>query len=221
MISPIPCTPITTSTPHWNRAEAIPCAGARMCRSVPVQEQCEPLTLTAAKITSWVWGTAGTLALHSGGVTYGPYASDTFALVEAKGASGARINNAQGARIDVFGYGIAPSLAPYRYNTISIDGTDRDVELEGGNVRVVPVRGAVPKVAFNTLGGTPALIAVMMPDGSPVPMGAEVQDRDGKTLGWPARMDRSMRAARCLRHFIHSLGQQANVPRQLPDARTE
>jgi outer membrane usher protein len=32
-------------------------------------------------------GTAGTLALHSGGVTYGPYASDTFALVEAKGAS--------------------------------------------------------------------------------------------------------------------------------------
>ncbi len=80
-------------------------------------------------------GTAGTLALHSGGVTYGPYASDTFALVEAKGASGARINNAQGARIDVFGYGIAPSLAPYRYNTISIDGNslDQDVELEGGN----------------------------------------------------------------------------------------
>ncbi len=70
-------------------------------------------------------GTAGTLALHSGGVTYGPYASDTFALVEAKGASGARINNAQGARIDVFGYGIAPSLAPYRYNTISIDGNSR------------------------------------------------------------------------------------------------
>lgn len=130
-------------------------------------------------------GTAGTLALHSGGVTYGPYASDTFALVEAKGASGARINNAQGARIDVFGYGIAPSLAPYRYNTISIDGNslDQDVELEGGNVRVVPVRGAVPKVAFNTLGGTPALIAVMMPDGSPVPMGAEVQDRDGKNIG--------------------------------------
>lgn len=130
-------------------------------------------------------GTSGTLALHSGGATYGAYTSDTFALVEAKGASGARVSNAQGAKIDVFGYAIAPSLAPYRYNTIGIDGNSlaQDIELEGGNARVVPVRGAVPKITFNTLSGTPALLKVMMPDGSPVPMGAEVLDREGKNIG--------------------------------------
>ncbi|MBF7981467.1 MULTISPECIES: fimbrial outer membrane usher protein [Rahnella] len=130
-------------------------------------------------------GTAGTLAVHGGGVTYGPYASDTFALVEAKGATGARVNNAQGAQIDTFGYAIVPSLAPYRYNTISIDGNSmsQDVELEGGNVRVVPVLGAVPKIAFKTLGGTPALITVMMPDGTPVPMGADVKDSNGNSVG--------------------------------------
>lgn len=130
-------------------------------------------------------GTSGTLALHGGGMTYGPYASDTFALVEAKGATGARVNNAQGAKIDAFGYAIVPSLAPYRYNTISIDGNsmDQDVELEGGNVRVVPVLGSVPKITFKTLNGIPALITVMMPDGSPVPMGADVKDRDGNNVG--------------------------------------
>lgn len=130
-------------------------------------------------------GTGGTLALHSGGVTYGPYASDTFALVEAKGASGARINNAQGAKIDAFGYGIVPSLAPYRYNTISIDGNsmNQNVELEGGNVRVVPVLGGVPKITFKTLSGTPTLILATLADGTPVPMGAEVKDSQGNTIG--------------------------------------
>jgi len=130
-------------------------------------------------------GTAGTLAIHGGGVTYGPYASDTFALVQAKGASGARINNAQGAKIDAFGYAIMPSLAPYRYNTISIDGNsiDQNVELEGGNVRVVPVLGGVPKVVFKTLSGTPTLIHASQADGSPVPMGAEVKDSAGNSIG--------------------------------------
>jgi len=130
-------------------------------------------------------GTAGTLAIHGGGVTYGPYASDTFALVEAKGASGARINNAQGAKVDAFGYAIVPSLAPYRYNTISIDGNsmNQDVELEGGNVRVVPVLGGVPKVAFKTLSGTPTLIFATLADGTPVPMGAEVKDSSGNSIG--------------------------------------
>jgi len=130
-------------------------------------------------------GTAGTLAVHGGGVTYGPYASDTFALVEAKGASGARIHNAQGAKIDTFGYAIVPSLAPYRYNTISIDGNSisQDVELEGGNVRVVPVFGGVPKISFKTLSGTPTLISASLKDGTPLPMGAEVKDRTGNSIG--------------------------------------
>ncbi|MEB7540290.1 fimbrial outer membrane usher protein [Pantoea anthophila] len=130
-------------------------------------------------------GTGGTIAIHDGGITYGPYASDTFALVEAKGASGARINNGQGAKIDMFGYAIMPSLTPYRYNTISLDAKSisQDVELEGGSVRVVPVLGSVPKVAFKTIAGTPALIIASQDDGTPVPMGAEVKDSQGNNIG--------------------------------------
>ncbi|MGU3525046.1 fimbrial outer membrane usher protein [Enterobacteriaceae bacterium C23F] len=130
-------------------------------------------------------GTAGTLVAHSGGLTYGPYASDTFALVEAKGATGARVDNAQGAKINAFGYAIVPSVTPYRYNTVSIDGTsmNQNVEVEGGNKRVVPVYGAVPKVVFKTVGGSPALIDVRKADGSAIPMGAEVKDPEGNSVG--------------------------------------
>lgn len=41
-------------------------------------------------------GSSGTVVLHSGGVTFGPYASDTFALIHADGAQGAVVQNGQG-----------------------------------------------------------------------------------------------------------------------------
>jgi outer membrane usher protein len=37
----------------------------------------------------------GALAVHAGGITLGPYLGDTFALIEAKGAEGARLFNGQ------------------------------------------------------------------------------------------------------------------------------
>ncbi|EPN47045.1 fimbrial usher protein, partial [Pseudomonas syringae pv. actinidiae ICMP 18807] len=71
---------------------------------------------------------------HSGGLTLGPYLGDSFALVEAKGASGARLMNAQGAAIDGNGYALLPSLLPYRYNNIALsaDGMNDKAELEDG-----------------------------------------------------------------------------------------
>ncbi|MDP0875264.1 fimbria/pilus outer membrane usher protein, partial [Klebsiella pneumoniae] len=45
-------------------------------------------------------GSSGTVVLHSGGVTVGPYASDTFALIHADGAQVAVVQNVQGAVID-------------------------------------------------------------------------------------------------------------------------
>ncbi|WP_164098542.1 fimbria/pilus outer membrane usher protein, partial [Serratia marcescens] len=65
--------------------------------------------------------TSGTLVLHSGGITLGPYTSDTFALIHADGAQGAVVQNGQGAVIDHFGYAILPTLSPYRRNNISLD----------------------------------------------------------------------------------------------------
>ena len=50
-------------------------------------------------------------------------------------------------------------------------------------MRVGPVRCGVPKVAFKTLNGTPTLILATLADGRPVPMGAEVKDSEGNSIG--------------------------------------
>lgn len=130
-------------------------------------------------------GMSGTLVAHRGGITAGPYTSDTFALVEAPGAQGAEIRNGQGATVDRFGYAILPSLTPYRYNTISLDSQNMvdDVELQGGSKRLVPYAGAISRVTFKTTYGKATLINTTLPDGSQPPMGADVTDSDGETVG--------------------------------------
>ena len=130
-------------------------------------------------------GSSGTLVLHSGGVTLGPYASDTFALIHADGAQGAVVQNGQGAVIDSFGYAILPALSPYRRNNVSLDTRQMrsDAELTGGSQQVVPYAGAIARVNFSTITGKAVLIAVKMADGGIPPMGAEVINSEGAVIG--------------------------------------
>lgn len=130
-------------------------------------------------------GASGTLLIHSGGVTAGPYASDTFALIHAEGAEGAVVRNGQGAVIDRFGYAILPSLTPYRENSVSLDTLNMraDTELNGGSQRVVPYAGAVSRVSFATLRGKAVLISLAANGGETPPMGAEVRDAENVAVG--------------------------------------
>ncbi|WP_205992390.1 fimbria/pilus outer membrane usher protein, partial [Paraburkholderia sp. Ac-20347] len=127
----------------------------------------------------------GALAVHRGGVTFGPYVGDTFAVVEAKGAEGATVLNGQGARIDSHGYALVSALTPYRYNNIALDpqGITGNAELEDGAQRVAPTAGAALLVVFRTRVGNALLIRARLPDGEAAPMGAEVHDEDGSVIG--------------------------------------
>ena len=104
-------------------------------------------------------GIRGALVAHRDGLTLGPSVGDTFALVEAKGASGAAIRGGQRAhRRQRLCAG--PSLSPYRYNPISLDpvGIDPDAELLETERKVAPYAGASVRVTFRTLTGHPLLI---------------------------------------------------------------
>ncbi|MHA6205580.1 fimbria/pilus outer membrane usher protein [Dyella soli] len=127
----------------------------------------------------------GAVVAHSGGVTFGPYLGDTFALIEAKGASGAQVRGGQGARVDRFGYALVPSLTPYRYNPVGLDSTgiDNQAELVDSERQVAPYAGAAVKVTFKTLAGHALLIKAWQGDGSPLPLGALVRDHQGATVG--------------------------------------
>lgn len=129
----------------------------------------------------------GALAIHQGGVTFGPYLSETFALIEAKGAEGAKVFNGQGTSINKSGYALLPSLTAYRYNSIALDpqGIPEHIEIESGEQQVVPLAGAAIKVKFNTRMGYPLLLQVRMnnPQKEYVPLGAEVLDDHHNSIG--------------------------------------
>ncbi len=130
-------------------------------------------------------GMRGSIVAHTGGITLGSYVGDTFALIEAKGAEGAKVIGGNDIRINKFGYAIVPSLSPYRYNSITLDseGMDKNVELKNNNHVIAPYAGAVVKVKFDTISGYPVLIATKRQSNQPLPLGANVYNQDGIVVG--------------------------------------
>ncbi|AOY02169.1 fimbrial assembly protein [Jeongeupia sp. USM3] len=133
------------------------------------------------------WGASarGAVVAHAGGVTFGPYVNDTFALVEAKGAEGARVIGGMGAEVDRFGYALVPSLVPYRYNDVALDskGMSGDAELTEGTRRTAPYAGAAVRLKFRTLEGSALLIRSHQASGDGLPLGASVLDAKGAVIG--------------------------------------
>lgn len=128
----------------------------------------------------------GAVVAHSGGLTFGPYLGDTFALIEAEGVKGAEVINGMGARINSSGYAIVPSLMPYRYNEIGLDAKgieNAGAELSENQQRVAPYAGSAVKVRFRTLEGYALLIKLRdMPEGG-LPLGSNIYDRNDTVVG--------------------------------------
>ncbi|CQJ04941.1 fimbria/pilus outer membrane usher protein [Yersinia frederiksenii] len=130
-------------------------------------------------------GLTGTIIAHPGGISLTPYSSETFAVVEAKGAEGADVSSYSGVKIDSRGYAVVPYLNAYQMNEISIDpkGTSYDVELESTSQKVAPNAGAIVMVKYKTIKGYPILINALQANGQPVPFGADVNDDKGHSIG--------------------------------------
>jgi len=124
------------------------------------------------------------LVVHAGGVTFSSEQGETMALIEAKGAAGARVNNSSTAVIDSNGYALVPGLVPYHQNDISIDpkNIDDSVELESTSQMIAPRYGAISRVQYATVSGKPVLMHVTRDDGKSLPMGAQVEDSQGNYL---------------------------------------
>lgn len=138
-------------------------------------------------------GASGSVVAHAGGVNFGQPLGETFALVQVKGVSGARLNNFSNVETADNGYAILPYAQPYRTNWVNLDTRQlgADVELENAVDQVVPRRGAAPLVSFRTAIGRRVQFELVRADGSRLPMGAAVEDEQGKPL---ATVDPSGRA---------------------------
>ncbi|MGC0784000.1 UNVERIFIED_ORG: outer membrane usher protein [Pantoea allii] len=128
---------------------------------------------------------SGAVAVHSGGITLGHTVSDTFAIVEAKGAEGATVLNGQNIKIDSSGYAIVPSLMPYRRNNVNLDapeGESADVDIIDSHQVVTPYAGSVNRVVFKTRQGIPVMMQLKRRDGSYVPLGSDIFDSSGNSV---------------------------------------
>lgn len=130
-------------------------------------------------------GASGGIVVHKGGVTFSNQLTDTFGIIEAPGAQGARITNSIGARIDSQGYGIVSYLNPYRMNHVSIDpeGISLDVEFLNTSQQIAPRANASVLLRFQTRTGRAVIFKARKSDGSTVPFGAGIYDMKNNEIG--------------------------------------
>ncbi|HDV1201080.1 TPA: fimbrial biogenesis outer membrane usher protein, partial [Escherichia coli] len=102
---------------------------------------------------------------------------DTIAVIEAPGASNARINGLGGGETNYFGYALASYLEPYRENRISMDplSLPSDISLDFTSTSVIPTKGAFIPAKFKTNRGKKVLLNLEDEYGNPIPFGAIVR----------------------------------------------
>lgn len=130
---------------------------------------------------------SGGMLVHSGGITLAPGSigdTDTLALVSAPGAKGAHLSIGDGV-IGSSGYAIMPYLTAYRENTVGIDISDMDADVEVKNTSTVavPRSGAILRVDFETDQGRSLLLELHRSDNSFIPLGADVLNEKGESVG--------------------------------------
>lgn len=130
---------------------------------------------------------SGGMLIHSGGLTLAPGSigdTDTLALVSAPGAKGAHLSVGDGV-IGSSGYAIMPYLSAYRENTVGIDISqlESDVEVKNTSTVAVPRSGAILRVDFETDQGRSLLLDLHRSDNSFIPLGADVLNEQGLSVG--------------------------------------
>ncbi|WP_246765975.1 fimbria/pilus outer membrane usher protein, partial [Pseudomonas syringae] len=127
---------------------------------------------------------AGSLVAHAGGVNLGQALGETFALVQVPDVGGARLKSFSNVETAGNGYAVLPYAQAYRTNWVSLDTRQlgADVDLENAITQIVPRRGAIPVVRFKANVGRRVQFELVRTDGSKVPLGASVEDEQGRAL---------------------------------------
>jgi outer membrane usher protein len=129
-------------------------------------------------------GASGSVLVHGGGINLGQSLGETFALVEVPRVGGARLASFSNVETAANGYAVLPYAQPYRSNWVSLDTRQlgADVELDNAVSQIVPRRGAMPVVRFKASSGRRVQFELVRSDGSKLPLGASVEDANGKAL---------------------------------------
>lgn len=130
------------------------------------------------------FGARGAMVAHAGGVEWVPELGDTFAIIKAPNATGAKVAGWHGLRVSDDGYAIVPHLTPYQTNRVGLEvnGLDDSVELTETAQWLVPDAGAAVSAYFVALKGYSILLKASR-DGKAAPFGADVFDEQDVRVG--------------------------------------
>lgn len=122
------------------------------------------------------YNVSGGALLHQNGLTLSQQMEETVALIKAPDTRGTRISNNLGVSTDTRGYAVIPYLTPYRETGVELDTAtlNNDVDATYSMHKVIPARGSVVRVVFDTKAGQRALMTLMMNNKQFVPFGALV-----------------------------------------------
>ena len=131
---------------------------------------------------------SGGMALHKGALLFSPYAiQDTFGVASlGEKLSGVGFETPAGeVWTDHWGRALLPSLTPYHNNRVELDANTLpdDASLDNGFGSLATGRGAVGDLSFGMTTVHRAMITVHLADGSLLPKGASVVDKDGNYAG--------------------------------------
>jgi len=135
-------------------------------------------------------GISGGVVAYAGGVAFSPSLGDTVGIVEAADASGARVVNGNGLRVDGRGHAVVSNLMPYLRNEVELDpkGLPLNIALQSTLHTVAPTAGAVVVLPFATQNaGRAAILDAERAGGKPLPFGADVLDGAGQSVGTVAQ----------------------------------
>lgn len=128
-------------------------------------------------------GIQGAVVAHPKGITLTPYVADSYVVVSAPGAAGARLPQYPDITLDRWGNAVVPVWSPYSRNEIDLDpkGMPATAELDETSEYTVPRAGAITLATFKTHHGYPMLMSPA--DGAGLPFGSNVTDRSGNAVG--------------------------------------
>ncbi|TPG61565.1 fimbria/pilus outer membrane usher protein [Ewingella americana] len=137
---------------------------------------------------------SGGIVLHEGGINFTSSLSDTFGIIEAKGAAGSHVYPDMISQVADNGYAIISSLNPYQYNDIYLDtkGAAVDIEVEDTKASLVPTAGASVKLYFETKSNATKFLHIKDQQGNAIPYGTIIKDNAGNVLGIVGQGGRAM-----------------------------
>lgn len=131
-------------------------------------------------------GASGSLVAYKNGIALSPHSGSTFAIIEANGASGAKIGGRSGEYISPWGNGLVTNLNPYDINHINIDptGLPHDIEIDNTKGAIAPRNGSVSLLRFISSKGYPVLLKINLSSGDDIPFSAEIFDHESNFVGY-------------------------------------